>query len=80
MGKFFRKLEQKRIKYFELQKELSSEECLRDREMYKTKSKEYSNLKELIGEYEKYLALNDEKENLESIVKQLGGFIKNLRK
>ena len=68
MGKFFKKLEQKRIKYFELQKELSSEECLRDREMYKTKSKEYANLKELIGEYQKYLALNEEKENLESMV------------
>ncbi len=60
----FEELKRKKELYHKLEKDLSSPECLSDREQYKKKSKEYADLKELIAEYDRYLMLEREKESL----------------
>ncbi|MBF0217179.1 MAG: PCRF domain-containing protein, partial [Candidatus Omnitrophica bacterium] len=64
----FEELKKKKELIAELEKELSSPELLSDRNKYKEKSKEYSDLKELMTEYDKYLLLIDEKASLEKII------------
>jgi peptide chain release factor 1 len=64
----FAELEKKREKYIELEKELSSPDLIKDREKYKQKAKEYSNLKSVIAEYDSYNALVEEKESLQEVI------------
>ena len=45
-AEMFEELKRKKELYQQLEKELSSPECLSDREQYRIKSKEYADLKE----------------------------------
>jgi len=67
MDKILEKLAKKKEKYKQLEKELSSPELLSDREKYKVRSKEYAELKEIVAEYDGYLALQGEKLALEKM-------------
>lgn len=66
-------LAKKKEHYKDLEKELSSPECLSNREQYRQKSKEYADLKELIAGYEKYLELENERASLEKLISEEGG-------
>jgi peptide chain release factor 1 len=66
-------LAKKKEHYKKLEKELSSPECLSNREQYRQKSKEYADLKELIAGYEKYLELEKERSSLEKLISEEGG-------
>jgi len=68
----FEELKRKKELYRKLEKELSSPECLSDREQYRKKSKEYADLKEIIAEYDKYVELEAEKASLESMIAEEG--------
>ncbi len=54
--------------YKALEKELSSPELLSNREKHKVKAKEYSDLKEIVAAYQKYLSLESEKKELVSMI------------
>jgi len=64
----FEKLKEKKKRYQELEKELSSLELLSDREKYKVKAKEYAVLKQMIAAYDQYSALEKEKNDLTNII------------
>lgn len=64
----FEKLRKKKEQYERLERELSSPELLSSREQFKVKSKEYSDLKEIMAEYKKYLCLEKEKVSLEKMI------------
>ena len=70
MEKFLDKLKKKKLKYNTLEKELSSPELLSNRELYKVKSKEYADLKDIIVEYDKFISLQNEKLSLEKMIKE----------
>ncbi|MFC1548437.1 peptide chain release factor 1 [Candidatus Omnitrophota bacterium] len=72
MENFFKKLEKKKEEYKKLEKELSSPELLSDREQYKITAKKYADLKEITLAYEKYIALEKEKESLERMIQEEG--------
>ncbi len=64
MDKLIKELEIKREKYRRIEKELSSPALLSEREKYRKKAKEYSDLKSIVEEYEKLEKLIKEKKNL----------------
>jgi peptide chain release factor 1 len=68
----FEELRKKKEVYQRIEKELSSPECLSDREQYTKKAKEYAELKEVVAEYDKYLALEKEKGSLEKVLDDEG--------
>ena len=70
MENFLEKLKKKKDKYLVLEKELSSPELLSNRELYKVKSKEYSDLKEIIVEYDKFISLDNEKISLGKMIEE----------
>ncbi len=70
MEKFLTRLEEKRERLKKLEQELSSQELIADRVQYRSKTKEYSELKEIIGEYDSYLKLEREKESLEKLIQE----------
>lgn len=72
MDSVLEQLAKKKEHYNKLEKELSSPECLSNREQYRLKSKEYADLKELIESYEKYLVLIEEKTSLERLIQEEG--------
>ena len=72
MGNFFEKLKEKKEQCGKLEKELTSPELLSDRERYKVKAKEYADLKEIVGEYDKYLSLEKERISLERMIEEEG--------
>ena len=53
-----------------LEIELSSPELLSNREQYKVKAKEYADLKKLIGGYDKYLSLEEERNALVNMIQE----------
>lgn len=70
MEKFFFKLDEKREELKKLENEISSQELISDRTKYRAKTKEYSELKEIIGEYDNYLKLEKEKLSLEKMISE----------
>jgi len=68
----FEELSRKKKQFEALEKELSSPGLLSDRDRYREKAKEYAELKEIIGEYDKYLALEKEKVSLEKVINEEG--------
>ncbi len=72
MDSVLSQLAKKKEHYKKLEKELSSPECLSNREQYKQKSKEYADLRQLMESYEKYLALDSEKSSLEKLAAEEG--------
>lgn len=70
MEKFFLKLENKREELKKLEEELSSSELIADRAKYRAKTKEYSEIKEIVEEYDKYLKLEREKSSLEKLISE----------
>jgi len=68
----FEELSRKKKQFEALEKELSSPGLLSDRDRYREKAKEYAELKEIIGEYDKYLALEKEKISLGKVIKEEG--------
>ncbi len=68
----FEKLEQKKKEYQKIEKELSSPECLSNRELYRKKAKRYAELKGLVEEYDKYLMLEKERAALEKMIEEEG--------
>jgi peptide chain release factor 1 len=72
MDSVIEQLAKKKERYKELEKELSSPECLSNREQYKQKSKEYADLKELVENYDKFLVLDREKVSLEKLIREEG--------
>ena len=80
MERILEKLAEKKEKYLKLEKELSSPELLSDREKYKIKSKEYAELKEVVTEYDSYLALEEEKKALERMISEEEGEYATLAK
>ena len=65
----FEKLKEKKEQFEKLEKELSSPEVLANRETYKTKAKEYADLKGIVEKYKKFVVLDEEKKNLEEMIK-----------
>jgi peptide chain release factor 1 len=70
MEKFFLKLDAKREELKKLEEELSSSELISDRLKYKSKTKEYSELREIVEEYDQYLNLEREKDSLEKLISE----------
>ncbi|MFH1837762.1 MAG: peptide chain release factor 1 [Candidatus Omnitrophota bacterium] len=70
MKKIISELEKRKEKYRTLEKELSSPEFLSNREKHTEKAKEYAELKESVSHYESYLALEKEKRELETMIKE----------
>ena len=70
MERFFLKLDGKREELEKLEEELSSSELIADRVKYRAKAKEYSEIKEIVGEYDAYLKLEREKESLEKLISE----------
>jgi len=70
MNNIIDKLKEKRELYKELETEMSSPDLLSNREQYKAKAKEYSDLKELVNMYEEYLVLEEEKNSLENMIEE----------
>ena len=70
MEKFFLKLEDKREELKKLEEELSSADLIADRAKYKSKAKEYSDIKEILGEYDEYLKMEREKCSLEKLISE----------
>lgn len=68
----FEELSKKKERFEALEKELSSPELLSDRERYRKRAREYAELKAIIAEYDKYLALEKEKTSLEKIMEEGG--------
>ncbi|MFH1395713.1 MAG: peptide chain release factor 1 [Candidatus Omnitrophota bacterium] len=68
----FEKFEQKKLEYKKLEKELSSPELLSNREQYRIKSKKYADLKDIVAQYDQYLALVNEKKSLEKMIEEEG--------
>ena len=65
-------LSKKNEKFLSLDRGLSRPDLLSDMEKYRKKSKEYADLKELITEYDRYLALEEEKVSLEKMISDEG--------
>ncbi|MBU0571544.1 MAG: peptide chain release factor 1 [Candidatus Omnitrophica bacterium] len=65
-------LKKKKERYETLEKDLVSPAFLSDREKYKEKAKEYAGLKNIIGEYEKFLGLSQERISLEKMIEEEG--------
>ena len=72
MMNILERLKDKKQRYKELEKELSSPELLSDREKYRVKAKEYADLKDVIHAYDGYLSLEKEKRSLEKIIEDEG--------
>lgn len=72
MDSVIEQLAKKKDRYKDLEKELSSPECLSNREQYKQKSKEYADLKELVEKYDKFLVLDGERASLEKLIREEG--------
>jgi len=72
MMNILERLKDKKQRYKELEKELSSPELLSDREKYRVKAKEYADLKDVINAYDGYLSLEKEKRSLEKIIEDEG--------
>ncbi len=72
MEKIFEELTKRKEQYKKLERELSSPELLSNREQYRVKAKEYSDLKEIVAGYDEYTSLEKEKESLEKIIKEEG--------
>ena len=72
MGKLFDKLKEKKEEYKNLEKELSSPELLSNREEYTKKAKKYSDLKEVVAGYDKYVLLDNEKSALLRMIAEEG--------
>ncbi|MFH1879070.1 MAG: peptide chain release factor 1 [Candidatus Omnitrophota bacterium] len=68
----FKQLENRKKKYEELEKELSSPDLLSNREQFKVKSKEYADLKELVAVYDRFVFLEKEKKSLEKMIEEEG--------
>ena len=66
----FDELKSKKERVKVLEKELSSPDLLSDREKYKVKAKEYADLKEVVTFYDKYLALEKEKDALGKMIEE----------
>ncbi|MFH1665192.1 MAG: peptide chain release factor 1 [Candidatus Omnitrophota bacterium] len=65
----FEGLKKRKERCEQLEKDLSSPELLSDREKFRTKAKEYADLKEIVAVYNKYLSLEKEKSSLEKMIK-----------
>ncbi|KJJ83229.1 peptide chain release factor 1 [Candidatus Omnitrophus magneticus] len=65
-------LNKKRELFKSIEEELSSSSILSDQKLYSQKAKEYSELKGLLEEYDKYLQLDKEKKYLESVLNEEG--------
>lgn len=65
----FQKLSEKKKRYEQLEKELSSPELLSDREKYRSRAKEYSDLKQVVVAYRTYQDLEKEQGSLEQMIK-----------
>jgi len=68
MEGFLLKFEEKKVELKKLEDELSSAKLISDRAKYRSKTKEYSALKEIITEYDNYLKLEKEKNSLEKLI------------
>ncbi|MDD4012990.1 MAG: peptide chain release factor 1 [Candidatus Omnitrophica bacterium] len=72
MDSVLEQLAKKQEHYRKLEKELSSPECLSNREQYRIKSKEYADLKEIMDRYVGYLSLDKERMSLEKLIEDEG--------
>ncbi|MBD3380497.1 MAG: peptide chain release factor 1 [Candidatus Omnitrophica bacterium] len=68
----FESLKDKKEQFKKLEKELSSPDLLSDREKYREKTKQYADLKEIVEEYDRYLALEAERESLCRMIEEEG--------
>jgi len=66
----FEKLSEKKEKYLQLEKELSSPEVLSNRQEYREKSKAYADLKGIVEAYDRYKDLEKEKADLEKMISE----------
>jgi peptide chain release factor 1 len=70
MDRMIRKLKDRKERYLELEKRLSSPECLSDREEYRKVSKEYADLREIVEQYDSLVELRDERRALETMLEE----------
>ncbi|MDD4956722.1 MAG: peptide chain release factor 1 [Candidatus Omnitrophica bacterium] len=64
--------EKKKQIYLSLEKELASPELLANREQYKTKAREYAELKDVMEVYDRYRSLQEERDGLERMIEEEG--------